>query len=101
MAINLYLAAKHNKNGFMPASLEDQALCHQWSFWGMTEVEKPLLTVLIDMFMTAPDKRKPEAVAEALKALPKPFAVLNGALQGRDYLLGSTFTVADLNLASI
>ena len=101
MAINLYLAAKHGKNGFFPASLEDQALCHQWSFWGMTEVEKPLLTILIDMFMTAPDKRKPEAVAEAQKALPKPFGVLNGALQGRDYLLGSTFTVADLNLASI
>jgi len=44
MAINLYLAAKHGKDGFFPASLEDQALCHQWSFWGMTEVEKPLLT---------------------------------------------------------
>ena len=82
MAINLYLAAKLGKDGFFPASLEDQALCHQWSFWGMTEVEKPLLTVLIDMFMTAPDKRKPEAVAEAQKALPKPFGVLNGALRG-------------------
>ena len=77
MAINLYLAARFGKDGFLPASLEDQALCHQWSFWGMTEVEKPLLTILIDMFMTAPDKRKPEAVAEAQKALPKPFGVLN------------------------
>ena len=67
----------------------------------MTELEKPLLTILIDMFMTPPDKRKPEAVADALKALPKPLAVLNGALEGREYLLGSTFTVADLNLASI
>jgi len=101
MAINLYLAAKHGKDGFYPSSLEDQAICLQWSFWGMTEVEKPLLTILIDMFMTPPDKRKPEAVAEAQKALPKPFAVLNGALEGREYLLGSTFTVADLNLASI
>ena len=101
MAINLYLAARFNKDGFLPASLEDQALCHQWSFWGMTELEKPLLTVLIDMFMTAPDKRKPEAVAEAQKALPKPFGVLNAALEDREYLLGSSFTVADLNLASI
>ena len=101
MAINLYLAKKYNKNGLYPASVEDQALAEQWSFWGMTEVEKSLLTILIDMFMTAPDKRKPEAVAEALKALPKPFAVLNGVLQGRDYLLGSNFTVADLNLASV
>jgi len=101
MAINLYLAKRFAKDGFWPAGAEDQARCYQWSFWGMTEVEKPLLTILIDMFMTAPDKRKPEAVAEAQKALPKPFAVLNAALEGRDYLLGSGFTVADLNLASI
>ena len=101
MAINLYLAKKYNKNGLYPASVEDQALAEQWSFWGMTEVEKSLLTILIDMFMTAPDKRKPDVVADALKALPKPFGVLNGALQGREYLLGSKFTVADLNLASI
>ena len=101
MAINLYLAKRFNKEGFWPAGAEDQALCYQWSFWGMTEVEKSLLTILIDMFMTAPDKRKPEAVAEAQKALPKPFGVLDGALKGRDYLLGSGFTVADLNLASI
>ncbi|HZY54260.1 MAG TPA: glutathione S-transferase family protein [Reyranella sp.] len=101
MAINLYLAKRFNKEGFWPSSPEDQARCYQWSFWGMTEIEKPLLTILIDMFMTAPDKRKPEAVAEAQKTLPKPFAVLNAALEGHEYLLGSAFTVADLNLASI
>jgi len=101
MAINLYLAKRFNKDGFWPSSPEDQARCYQWSFWGMTEIEKPLLTILIDMFMTAPDKRKPEAVAEAQKTLPKPFAVLNAALEGHEYLLGSAFTVADLNLASI
>jgi len=101
MAINLYLAAKYNKNDFLPASLEEQAVCHQWSFWGMTEVEKPLLTILIDHFMTAPDKRKPEAVAEAQKVLPKPFGVLNGALQGRDYLLGSTFTAGPSRSSTI
>ena len=101
MAINLYLAKRFNKEGFWPSSPEDQARCYQWSFWGMTEIEKPLLTILIDMFMTAPDKRKPEAVAEAQKTLPKPFAVLNAALEGHEYLLGSNFTVADLNLASI
>ena len=102
MAINLYLAKRFNKDdGFWPKSAEDQARCYQWSFWGIAEVEKPLLTILIDMFMTAPDKRKPEAVAEAQKTLPKPFAVLNAALEGREYLLGPGFTVADLNLASI
>ena len=101
MAINFYLASKYGRNGLFPVSLEDQALCYQWSFWGMTEVEKPLLTILIDQFMTPPDKRKPEAVADARNALPKPFAVLDGALKDREYLLGNSFTVADLNLAAI
>jgi glutathione S-transferase len=101
MAINLYLAKKYNKDGMWPTSLEDQARAYQWSFWGMTEIEKLLLTILIDMYMTPPDNRRPAAVAEALKALAKPYKVLDGALQGRDYLLGSSFTVADLNVASV
>ena len=101
MAINLYLAAKYGAKTLFPPRHEEQALCYQWSFWGMAEIEKPLLTALIDQFMTPPDKRKPEAVAEAMKALPKPLAVLNTALQDREYLLGDRFTVADLNLAAI
>ncbi|MBM3643886.1 MAG: glutathione S-transferase family protein [Alphaproteobacteria bacterium] len=101
MAINTYLAAKHGKNGFWPAGVADQGRVHQWSFWGMTELEKPLLTILMDMFMTPPDKKNPAAVAEAQAALPKPLKVLDAALAGREHLLGSAFTVADLNLASI
>jgi glutathione S-transferase len=101
MAINTYLAQKHNKNGFWPASLADQARASQWSFWGMTEIEKHLLTVLLDMFMTPADKKNPKAVEEATAAVQKPLKVLDEALKGRDYLLGSTFTLADLNVASI
>src|SRR5260221_1171670 len=101
MAINLYLAKKYNKDGMWPTSLEDQARAYQWSFWGMTEIEKLLLTILVDMYMTPPDNRKPAVVADALQALAKPYKVLDGALQGHDYLLGSSFTVADLNVASV
>jgi len=101
MAINLYLAKKYNKDGIWPSSLEDEARAYQWSFWAMTEIEKLLLTILVDMFMTPPDSRNPSAVAEAQKAVSKPFKVLNGALQGHDYLLGASFTVADLNVASV
>jgi len=101
MAINSYLAQKHNKDGFWPASLADQARVTQWSFWGMTEVEKNLLTILLDMFMTPADKKNPKAVEDAQAALNKPLKVLDDSLKGRDYLLGSNFTLADLNLASI
>ena len=48
MAINLYLARKHDK-GLWPKSVDDEGLTFQWSFWVMTEVEKPLLNVLMDV----------------------------------------------------
>ncbi len=35
------------------------------------------------------------------EALQKPLAVLNDALEGRDYLLDGEFSVADLNVASV
>jgi glutathione S-transferase len=101
MAINGYLAQKFNKDGFWPASLADQARVAQWSFWGMTELEKNLLTIVMDMFMTAPDKKNPKAVEDAKSALAKPLKVLDDSLKGREHLLGSQFTLADLNLASI
>jgi glutathione S-transferase len=33
--------------------------------------------------------------------LRKPLGILNDALAGREYLVGNSFTVADLNVASI
>ena len=33
--------------------------------------------------------------------LRKPLGILNGALAGRSYIAGDSFTVADLNVASI
>lgn len=100
MAINLYLARKYGK-AIWPATAEDEGRVYQWSFWGMTEMEKPLLTIVIDMFMTPEDKKNPKAVEDAKAALKKPLAVLDQALKGRQYLLGDTFSIADLNLASV
>ena len=48
MAINLYLAKKYGKDGIYPALLADEARAWQWSFWGMTEVERPVLTALFN-----------------------------------------------------
>ncbi|WP_178133771.1 glutathione S-transferase family protein [Vineibacter terrae] len=100
MAINLYLAHKYGE-ALWPATVEDEARVYQWSFWGMTEVEKSLLTIVIDMFMTPPDKKNPQAVEGAKAALAAPLKVLNDALKGKQYLLGDNFTIADLNLAAI
>jgi glutathione S-transferase len=101
MAINLYLAKKYSAGRLYPTGLQDEARTWQWSFWGMTEVERPALTVLFNKAVLPEEKRDPAAAAEAERTLGAPLKVLDAALAARPYLLGPEFTVADLNVASI
>jgi glutathione S-transferase len=101
MAINLYLAKKYGgSGGLYPQRLEDEARAWQWSFWGMTEVERPALAALLNRI--GPEDRRDAAAAEAAeRQLAAPLAVLDAALAASPYLLGPHFSVADLNVASI
>jgi glutathione S-transferase len=102
MAINLYLAKKYGSGaqGLYPQRLEHEARAWQWSFWGMTEVERPALTALLNR-IGPEDKRDAGAADEAERALAAPLRVLDAAVATQPYLLGEHFTVADLNVASI
>lgn len=102
MAINLYLARKYGAEaGLWPSSIEDEGRALQWSFWVMTEVEQPLLTVLMHSRVLPEDKRDADKVSRNRGLLKAPLAVLDGALAGRSYLAGDGFTVADLNVAAV
>lgn len=100
MAINLYLARKYGAGKpIAPASVEEEALATQWSFWAMTEVEKPLLTLMLHALGMAPAGE--EALAKARADLDRPLEVLERHLAGQEWLMGGRFTVADLNLAAV
>jgi glutathione S-transferase len=101
MAINLYLAKKYGAGGLYPTRLEDEARAWQWSFWGMTEVERPVLTAMMNRAVYPEEKRDKAAADAAERALAQPLKVLDGALGRSPNLLGEGFTVADLNVASI
>jgi glutathione S-transferase len=103
MAINLYLAKKYGSGagGLYPSTVEDEARAWQWSFWGMTEIERPLLTALFNRAILAEDKRDRAAADAAEQQLAPPLKVLDGAVAKTGYLVGDRFTVADLNVAGI
>jgi glutathione S-transferase len=101
MAINLYLAAKYGKAPFWPESHEDRGHAVQWSFWGMTETEPHLLAILRNRMLLPPEQRNEQAAVAGVAAMQGPLKVLDGALKGRDYLLGKDFTIADLNPSSV
>jgi len=101
MAINLYLAEKYGKNGLWPSDVFGHAAAYQWSLWGMTECEPHLLTMLMHRVLLPADQRDEKAAQKAADAIKAPLKVLDDSLKGREYLLGNTFTIADLNPASV
>ena len=67
----------------------------------MTEVEPPLMEVLMNRSFL-PEAQRDEAKAKAGEAnLQKPAAVLDAHLTGREWIVGSRFTVADLNVHAV
>ncbi len=100
MAINLYIAKKYGKGGFYPTDLASEARLWQWTFFAATSIERPMGLVGYNRFGLAPEKRSEAVAVENLEALKRPLAVLDAALAKSPYLLGQSFTVADLNVAS-
>lgn len=97
LAINLYLARKYGAGtAFESPTLEHDALVTQWSFWAMTEIEKPLLALLMSTFGRSDGKEE-----EHKAALARPLKVLDSHLAGRAFIVGTTFSTADLNVASV
>jgi glutathione S-transferase len=97
LAINLYLARKYGAGtGFESPTLEHEALVTQWSFWAMTELEKPLLGLLMSAFGRSDGKEE-----EHKAALERPLKVLDAHLTGRAWMVGTQFGTADVNVAAV
>lgn len=101
VAINLYLAKKYGLGTLYPTTLQGEALAWQWSLWGITEVERPVLTAMFNRALLPEDKRDAAVADAAEKEMQGPLGVLDGALAKTPYLIGNDFTVADLNVAAI
>jgi glutathione S-transferase len=100
LAINLYLANRYEGPMHVgsPAVL---AQATQWSFFAVLELEA-LARELLDHRINLAERSREASIAERDELLlRRPLQVLDRALDGRAYLLGDEFTVADLNVASI
>jgi len=100
MAINIYLAQKY-EGPMHFANPEMLGLAAQWSFWAMLEMEDLLLDLLQHRALLPEFVRDPSYAERDELLLRKPLGILNTALAGREFLVGDSFTVADLNVASI
>lgn len=100
LAITTYLVKRHG-GPLQPTSLENEARSMQWSLWGVTEIERPAIDLVFNRYVLAPEKRDAALAESSMAKLERPLAVLDAQLAGAPYLLGQSFTVADLNLSSL
>jgi glutathione S-transferase len=95
LAINLYLASKHDRGGLYPATLEGEAEAWRWSLWAQGELEPWIMRETREAASAASN-------AELVRpAIDRALATLERALAGRSWLCGEAFTVADLNVAAV
>ncbi|MBM3503286.1 MAG: glutathione S-transferase family protein [Alphaproteobacteria bacterium] len=98
LAINMYFARKYKK--LWPASEKDQAAAEQWALWSATEAEPHAITMLVERAFKPADKRDAAKANAAEEAFKPRMEYLNTYLANRKYLIGSDFTIADLNAAA-
>jgi glutathione S-transferase len=95
LAINLYLAKRYGCGTLYPTSPQDEAQAWRWSLWAQGQLEPWVMRDALLLSLRA-------ALAEHTSPLiSAALATLDRALQGRSWLVGAAFTVADLNVAGV
>ena len=98
MAINFYLAKKHN-SPLYPSDPKQEALALQWSFWETDRLDRQLVNY-VNNTTALPEAERDKSVADAAWAEVVPaLDVLNGVLHKTRWLAGADFSLADLNVA--
>jgi glutathione S-transferase len=98
MAINLYLAKKHGK--LYPSDAKNEARAWQWSFWETDRLDRQLTTYANNASVLPEAQRDPAAAKAAWDEIVPALDVLEIALGKSQWLAGSEFSVADLNVAA-
>ncbi|MBU1174016.1 MAG: glutathione S-transferase family protein [Alphaproteobacteria bacterium] len=95
-AIVRYLAAQYGAGTLWPELPRQRAQCDQWADWYNTTFQPTWLGVYLALVLTPPSRRDMEAIRRGNEAVNKGFALLDGALAGRDFLCGKGLTYADI-----
>jgi glutathione S-transferase len=98
MAINLYLAKKHGK--LYPTDAKNEALTWQRCFWEVDRLDRQLTTYANNAFVLPEAQRNAAAAKGAWDEITAALDVLEIALGKTQWLAGSEFSVADLNVAA-
>ncbi|MBW5807000.1 glutathione S-transferase family protein [Burkholderia sp. COPS] len=94
-AIVLYLAGKYPEKALLPVDPALRAQAYRWVMFAVTELEQPLWRITRHSFLYPPEKRSPADIELAREDFRTMAAILDKHLEGREFIVGDTLTVAD------
>jgi glutathione S-transferase len=100
-AILLYLGEEYGVDaGLFPVPGLERGLVYQWMVWGQATLAEAVWRYARNISPLIPDDQKNAKAAEAAREdVNVALGVLDGALSGREYLVGHSFSFADLAVA--
>jgi glutathione S-transferase len=99
MAINLYLAKKH-QSPLYPSDPHNEALAIQWSLWETDRLDRQVVNFARHTKDLPEADRKPAVAEESWKECVAAFDALEASLKKSEWLAGPGFSVGDLNVAA-
>jgi glutathione S-transferase len=101
-AIMQYLASKKPESGLIPRDEQARADSVRWQFWDAAHFSPQLGALTFEKIikpMLGLGEPRQDKIDEAFASLRRFGAVLDERLQGREYLVGSAPTIADLTIS--
>jgi glutathione S-transferase len=99
LAINLHLVRK-GAPALIPAG-DGLSQVEMWTLWVATEIEPHQMQWGYNTYMRPPEQRDAKLADAGAAALRTRLEVLERVLADRDFLLGESFSAADLNVACV
>jgi len=98
-AICRYLAAKAGRADLLPDRPGPRGLVEQWMDWQATELNNAWRYAFMALVRKSPAHTDASAIDASVRGWNRHMTILNGALErSGEYILGSTFTLADVVL---
>lgn len=100
VAINNYIAEAY-KPELLGNTPQEKGLVSQWSIWSVADLQVPMIQAFIQLIFVPEDRRDQSIIDASFEKLPPMLNTLEKELEGKSFLVGERFTLADLNTAFV
>lgn len=91
-----YLCATKNGDRMLPPEPARRSEIERWMDWQLAGLNPSMTALLLGYYRTPPEKRNATALETARQQAIEQWSIVDRWLDGRDYLAGSEFTLADI-----